>query len=170
MEKIIINAFGNDKPGLVFKISKIVLSLNGNIENSKMMQLESDFTIMMLVQISNENIKKLKNKLNEIKELNISYSHTNKKQNNINYINYSFSISVADNEGIIYLYTELFKKKNINIESMETEINHAPISGFPIFNLKSILNIPENLDISIIKKELKNIAQENNIEYKLVII
>ena len=170
MEKIIINAFGNDKPGLVFKISKIVLSLNGNIENSKMMQLESDFTIMMLVQISNENIKKLKNKLNEIKELNISYSHTNKKQNNINYINYSFSISVADNEGIIYLYTELFKKKNINIESMETEINHAPISGFPIFNLKSILNIPDDLDISIIKKELKNIAQENNIEYKLVII
>ena len=170
MEKIIINAFGNDKPGLVFKISKIVLSLNGNIENSKMMQLESDFTIMMLVQISNENIKKLKNKLNEIKELNISYSHTNKKQNNINYINYSFSISVADNEGIIYLYTELFKKKNINIESMETEINHAPISGFPIFNLKSILNIPEDLDFSIIKKELKNIAQENNIEYKLVII
>tara|TARA_Y100000994_G_scaffold207344_1_gene179836 strand:- start:887 stop:1399 length:513 start_codon:yes stop_codon:yes gene_type:complete len=170
MEKIIINAFGNDKPGLVFKISKIVLSLNGNIENSKMMQLESDFTIMMLVQISNENIKKLKNKLNEIKELNISYSHTNKKQNNINYINYSFSISVADNEGIIYLYTELFKKKNINIESMETEINHAPISGFPIFNLKSILNIPEDLDILIIKKELKNIAQENNIEYKLVII
>ena len=35
MEKIIINAFGKDKPGLVYKISKIILSQNGNIENSK---------------------------------------------------------------------------------------------------------------------------------------
>ena len=92
MEKIIINAFGNDKPGLVYQISKTILSYNGNIENSKMMQLESDFTIMMLVQINKENIKKLKNKLNEIKELNISYSHTNKKQYNVKYINYTFSI------------------------------------------------------------------------------
>ena len=50
---------------------------------------------------------------------------------------------------------------------METEINHAPITGFPIFNLNSILNIPDDLDIKIIKKDLKNIAQDNNIEYKL---
>ena len=167
MEKIIINAFGKDKPGLVYKISKIILSQNGNIENSKMMQLESDFTIMMLVQIDANSIKTLKNKLNEIKDLNISYSHTNKKETILKYKNYSFSISVADNEGIIYLYTELFKKNNINIESMETDINHAPISGFPIFNLNSILNIPDDLDINIIKKDLKNIAQDNNIEYKL---
>ncbi len=170
MEKIIISAFGPDKPGLVYKISKIVLSLNGNIENSKMMQLESDFTIMMLIQINIENIKKLKNKLDEIEDLNISFSQTNRKKNKLKYINYSFSISVSDNEGIIYLYTDLFKNNNINIESMETEINHAPISGFPIFNLKSILNIPNDLDIKIIKKELKDIAQENNIEYKLGII
>ena len=90
MEKIIINAFGKDKPGLVYKISKIILSQNGNIENSKMMQLESDFTIMMLIKIDANSIKTLKNKLNEIKDLNISYRHTDKKQTTIKYTNYSY--------------------------------------------------------------------------------
>ena len=61
MEKIIINAFGPDKPGLVYKISKIILSYNGNIENSKMILLESDFTILMLIKIESNKIESLKN-------------------------------------------------------------------------------------------------------------
>ena len=53
---------------------------------------------------------------------------------------------------------------------METEIDNAPISGFPMFVLSSILNVPFDLDINIFKKSLKGIAQENNIEYKLEIL
>ena len=52
---------------------------------------------------------------------------------------------------------------------METEFNNAPISGFPMFVLSSKLNIPSDLDINDLKKSLKNIAQENNVEYKLEI-
>jgi len=167
MEKIIINAFGPDKLGLVSKISKMVLSFNGNIENSKMILLESDFTILMLINIDKKNIKTLERELKNISDLEISFKETNPKENNIKYINYSFSITVADNEGIIYLYSNLFKKNQINIENMETEINNAPISGFPMFTMKSLLNIPADLNITNFKKDLKDIAQENNIEYKL---
>ena len=167
MEKLIINAFGQDKPGLVYKISKIILSFNGNIENSKMILLESDFTILMLINIDKTKIKNLRKELKNINDLDVSFRETNQKQNNTKYINYSFSISVADNEGIIYLYSDLFKKNKINIEKMETQINNAPISGFPIFVLNSFLNVPNNLNITYFKKALKDIAQENNIEYKL---
>jgi len=167
MEKLIINAFGPDKLGLVSKISKVILSFNGNIENSKMILLESDFTILMLINIEKKNIRNLKEKLKDINDLKISFKETNPKENNMKYINYSFSITVADNEGIIYLYSNLFKKNQINIENMETEINNAPISGFPMFTMKSLLNIPTDLNIINFKKDLKDIAQENNIEYKL---
>ena len=170
MEKLIINAYGQDKPGLVYEISKIILSFKGNIEDSKMILLESDFTIMMLIKIDKNHIKNLKNKLNSITELNFSFRETNKNENETKYFKYSFSISVADNEGIIYLYSDLFKKSGINIKSMETKINNAPISGFPIFILDSIINIPYNLDIKDFKKQLKIIAQDHNIEYKLKII
>ena len=167
MKKIIINAFGPDKTGLVYKISKVILSFKANIENSKMISLESDFSILMLINIENNKIDNLKKELKNIEDLDVSFRKTNQKQKNQGYINYLFSISVADNEGIIYLYSDLFKSHGINIEKMETEINNAPISGFPMFVLDSLLNIPQDIDINVFKKSLKNIAQENNIEYKL---
>ena len=171
MEKLIINAFGPDKPGIVAKISKIIFSFNANIENSKMILLESDFTILMLISIDENKINQFKTELNKIDDLELSFKQTLKRSNDeLKYNKYSFTISVADNEGIIYLYSDLFKKNNINIEKMETEIDNAPISGFPMFVLSSILNIPYKLDIDIFKKSLKDIAQENNIEYKLKIL
>ena len=171
MEKLIINAFGPDKPGIVAKISKIIFSFNANIENSKMILLESDFTILMLISIDETKINQFKTELNKIDDLELSFKQTLKRSNDeLKYNKYSFTISVADNEGIIYLYSDLFKKNNINIEKMETEIDNAPISGFPMFVLSSILNIPYKLDIDIFKKSLKDIAQENNIEYKLKIL
>ena len=46
MVRLIINTFGEDKPGLVSDISGIVYSLNGNILESKMVRLENIFTII----------------------------------------------------------------------------------------------------------------------------
>ena len=171
MKKLIINAFGPDRPGIVAEISEIILSFNANIENSKMILLESDFTILMLISIDGEKINEFKNQLNKIGDLEVSFKNTSKKADDrLKYNKYSFTISVADNEGIIYLYSDLFKKNRINIEKMETEIDNAPISGFPMFVLSSILNIPCDLDFNTFKKSLKGIAQENNIEYKLGIL
>ena len=171
MKKLIINAFGLDRPGIVAEISEIILSFNANIENSKMILLESDFTILMLISIEMGEIDEFKNQLNKIDDLEVSFKKTSQKNDNeLKYNRYSFTISVADNEGIIYLYSDLFKKNCINIEKMETEIDNAPISGFPMFVLSSILNIPCDLDFNTFKKSLKGIAQENNIEYKLGIL
>ena len=66
MEKLIINAFGPDRPGIVAEISEIILLFNANIENSKMILLESDFTLLMLISIEDNKIDKFKNQLNKI--------------------------------------------------------------------------------------------------------
>ena len=95
----------------------------------------------MLISIDETKINQFKTELNKIDDLELSFKQTLKRSNDeLKYNKYSFTISVADNEGIIYLYSDLFKKNNINIEKMETEINNAPISGFPMFTLSSILN------------------------------
>ena len=167
MRKIIINAFGPDKTGIVYQLSKIILGLNGNIENSKMIRMESDFAILMLVAISKNNIGELENKLKEIKDFNIYIKETDQFNKNIKYTKYTFAIDVADNEGIIYSFTELFKNKKINIEKMETEIKNAPISGFPMFILRTVIKIPNNLDIDDFKTSLKKIAKPNNVDYIL---
>ena len=168
MKKIILNAFGKDRPGLVSKITKVISSSNGNIETSKMVQLESDFTLLMLIEITPDNISSLIIELNKIEELEVNYKETNKKENKVNYNAYSFKVNVADSEGIIYMFSNLFKEYKINIVDMDSYIKNAANTGFPIFFLKSNIFIPDTCNIKKLTKDLDDIAQKNNFEYKLI--
>ena len=166
MKKIIINAFGKDKPGLVSKITKIIQSYSGNIEVSKMIQLESDFSLLMLIKINHNKIESLFHSLNNLEELIITGRETKKRNYPQNYQHYSFSIIVSDNEGIIYIFSNLFKKYNINIIHMDTFVKNAPITGTPIFVLESTLMVPNKTKLENFQKELKNLAESHGIEYK----
>tara|TARA_B100001245_G_C22646746_1_gene317744 strand:- start:272 stop:646 length:375 start_codon:yes stop_codon:yes gene_type:complete len=124
----------------------------------------------MLVKIPHENMKNLFTSLERIKELEISVKITDKKTNTNDYKKYSFSINAADNEGIIYVFSNLFKKHNINIISMDTFVKNAPVTGSPIFYLDSIIILHKQINLKNFKTELTEIANNNNIEHKLKLI
>ena len=167
MKKIIINAFGQDRPGIVSEVTKIINFFKGNIETSKMLQLESDFSLLILVHINENNIDNLFEKLKEIKNLKVTGKTTKANTNDKNYLFYDFSIKIADNEGIVFIFSKLFKKYKINIISMETYLKNAPITGSPIFLLDATLMIPKSIDIKKFNFELKETAEVESIEFNL---
>ena len=167
MKKIIINAFGVDRPGIVSEVTKVITSFNGNIETSKMVQLESEFSLLMLVKINKDKIDDLFNKLNQINDLKITGKITKEKTENSTFKYYDFSITIADNEGIVFIFSELFKKYNVNILNMETAIKNAPITGSPIFSLKSTLMIPKNIDLKKFKNDIDKAAEVESIDFSL---
>ena len=165
MKKIILYARGKDKPGIISQISKEISNLNANIETSKMIKLETYFNILSLIEIKESDIKNLENKLNQINDLSIEISNINnssKKYDNI----FFFRLKGADNEGIVYTFTNYFFKNDINVQDLETEIINAPITGQPLFLLKSKILIPENLDIETIKNKLIELSNTNNVAIK----
>jgi len=167
MKKIIINAFGLDRPGIVSEVTKVITFLNGNIETSKMLQLESEFTLLMLIKINKDKIDDLFDKLNKINDLTITGKITTEKTEITSFQYYDFSITIADNEGIVFIFSELFKKYKINILNMETEIKNAPITGSPIFLLQSTLMIPENINLNKFEIELNKAAEVESIDFSL---
>jgi glycine cleavage system transcriptional repressor len=46
-----MTASGPDRPGIVSRLSKRVLELGGNVEESRMARLAGDFSILMLVTV-----------------------------------------------------------------------------------------------------------------------
>ena len=70
--KLIISANGLDEKGIVSKISSIIGKHNANIETSKMIRLENEFAMLILIDIQNEKIKPLTESLNKINELSIN--------------------------------------------------------------------------------------------------
>ncbi len=165
MKKIILYAKGIDRPGIISDITNEINLLNGNIETSKMIKLESIFNILMLVQIKEKKIISLKEKLNKISNLSIEFNNTEESDNQFEKM-FFFRLKGADNEGIIHIFTNYFYKNKINILDLESEISNAPVTGQALFFLKSRILVPNNLNYSDIKNDLIDLSNKHNVAIK----
>ena len=166
MKKITIYAKGKDRTGIISEISKAINNCKGNIETSKMIKLETDFNILALVEIDDSQIDVLEKKLNDISELSIEINDTGSTNDNNDNRLFYFRLKGADNEGIVYLFTSYFYNHKINILDLETEITNAPVTGQPLFFLKSKLLFPLGVDSETVKSELIELSNINNVAIK----
>ncbi len=75
--KLIITANGTDRKGIVSEIASIVNKHNCNIETSKMVRLENEFAMLILINSKDEKVEKLNKALKKIKDLTIQIIKTN---------------------------------------------------------------------------------------------
>ena len=101
MKHLIIKGIGPDRPGIVSSISEIVTSNNGNIEESRMIRLGSEFSIIMLIAIPADSQDNLSDQLESIEGIKFYLTPT-RKLSSYEYPNYMISVSGADNEGIVH--------------------------------------------------------------------
>ena len=166
MNSLIISAIGSDRPGIVSEISEIITSNGGNVEESKMSRLGSDFAIIMLVSVAPDWEESLEVSLQSINNLTIITKCTEVKDSSDSK-KYKINLAGADNEGIVKVLSKYLAEKSINIVEMETHISHAPVSGTPLFNLHASIAIPKDSKQKSIQKDLSHIAQDLGVEIHL---
>jgi len=161
-----MTATGFDRPGIVSEISGIITSHGGNVEESRMSKMGSDFAIIMFVTISKDWEESLEVALQSIKNLTITTKCT-KSYKPSDYNKYQIDLKGADNEGIVKVLSEYLADKSINIIEMNSHISPAPVTGAPLFNLNSIISIPEDIIIEEIDAELEAISSKLGVELML---
>ena len=166
MRNIIISAIGTDRPGIVSELSGVITSHGGNVEESRMSRLGSDFAIIMLVTVAPDWEESLEVALKSITELTITTKPTKLIQVGDGR-KYKIDLSGADNEGIVKVLSKYLAKKSINILEMETHISHAPVSGTPLFNLNASILVPGGVEEKEIQSDLSQIAQDLGVEIHL---
>ena len=163
MNSHIISAIGSDRPGIVSELTGIITNHGGNIEESRMTRLGSDFVIFMLVSLDPKWEESLVVSLQAIKNISI----TTKKTDSNTVIKgkvCKIELNGADNEGIVNVLSNYLSEKSMNIQDINTHISNAPITGTPLFNLKAITELPENLNLSDIQSDLNQISQKLGVE------
>tara|TARA_B100000579_G_scaffold437630_1_gene467865 strand:- start:2606 stop:3133 length:528 start_codon:yes stop_codon:yes gene_type:complete len=165
MKKIIIYVNGRDRVGIISDITKEISNLNGNIETSKMIKLNQDFNMLMLVSVNSEKIESLNKNLSLYEDLDIEIKETikNEKESRDKYI---FILKGADTEGIVHQCTQLFSELNINIIDLETKLINAPVTGTPLFYIKSIIQIPNDLSLKTAKNKIELLENKSNVKIK----
>lgn len=165
--KLIISANGNDRKGIVSEISSIISHNDGNIETSKMIGLETEFALLVLIDIDKDKIEILKNKLNQVTSLYFNFIETESNTNNQFNNKYHLYINGADNEGIVHAFSEFLSGIDINIDEVNTKIENAPMSATPLFMMDIIVGSKIQLDIENVSKNLNEIATKLGVDVSL---
>ena len=164
--KLIISANGPDRKGIVSEISSIINNYNCNIEISKMVRLENEFAMLFLIDLEDNIIEKVGKDLKEIKNLTIQLIKTD-NNNAIYKHKFHLYINGADNEGIIYKFSNYLSKRDMNIEEINTHIQNAPISATPLFMMDVIIGSKKQIHQTKLMLELNQISEKLGVEISL---
>ena len=170
MIKVILNANAKDRPGIVSEISGLIFSLNGNIAESKMLRLENIFSVIMAIEIPEKNKDKLDKKIKLIKNLNYTIQALDSFDENNDLHKYLFTLECLDSEGIINHFTNYFNNQKINIDEMNTTTICAPTTGSLLFNLDSIISVPEKMNMKKLELKLSSLSEKFNVSYNLLLL
>lgn len=168
----LVTATGQDKPGVVSKVTEVFLKHNYNLEESRMAVLGGEFAAIMLVSGSEDSIDKMKTSLGKLESDGIAASVKETKPYNADkfkdYTQCELSLTGADHEGIVHNLSSKLKEENINIQSAHTEVVSAPITGSVLFCMNSTIMVPPSLPVEQLRNDLDKIAQEQSVDIELI--
>lgn len=163
---IVLSAIGNDRTGVVQDISKVVLACGGNIEESRMTTLGTEFAVLMLVSGNWHTLNKLESALDKLTgdKLTIAIRKTGRRMPHSDRMPYAVDVVSLDSQGIVYNLAEFFAARDIEIADVATRRYAAAHTGAPMFSVQMAINIPATESISHLRDEFMELCDRLNLD------
>lgn len=166
---VVLTAVGPDRPGLVRQMAAAVQRAEANLEDSRMALLGGEFALIMLVSGGSSVLAQLDSQRSSLEAetgLTISLKATEPTPPK-DYLPYHLDVSGVDHPGIVSSVSNLLAERRINVSSLETRVSYAPLSGTPMFSLNAQLQIPSELELAALRRELHQVCENENLDFEL---
>ena len=167
-KNLVITLTGPDRVGLVERFTKLVLDYQGNVDASRMARLGGVFAILMLVTVPEETFDAFREHVRSLREdgykLTTNRTEQWDSEQYAGWMPYHVELKGADNEGILHSVTRHLADQGINIETLETNMVKAPMSGIPLFMMDAIVVAPPALTLNDCQERLDEIGDQLNVE------
>lgn len=171
MNKFYLTGIGPDKPGIVAALTKIVTDLSGNIVDTSMTMLGSQFALLMSITLPAEksleavqqSFKPIEQELGFTVFVKQDTATTETTSPAIDGEPHMISIAGEDKTGITYEFTQILAKFDINI----TDLNAQSIVGEDdkqVYILMIECIIGSHVDRSIFERDLAMMGEQLNVE------
>jgi glycine cleavage system transcriptional repressor len=164
---VVITAVGDDRPGVVHDLSRVVLDCGGNIVESRMTALGSDFAMLLLVSGNWHTLAKLESELKKLEEnqgLNIMLRRTEARPADSDRVPYAIDVVCLDQAGIVFNLASFFACREIEIAELNTRSYSAAHTGAPMFAVQMSVNIPSDMQISVLRDEFMDFCDQLNLD------
>lgn len=171
--KLIMTAFGKDRPGIVAEITEIIYENKCNLEDSNMGRLADEFTLILLLTGSGDDLqerlsrdcKRLEREKNIfvfIRPLDFQQPEP-KIGNNI----HTIEVEGVDQAGIVYKVARLLADEKINIETLHSTKKFSPNSGTAMYDMIITAKVPKDITLAAIEAQLEELANELNVDISI---
>ena len=159
---LVFTLTGPDRVGLVEDITEVLLTYHSNVEVSRMARLGGEFAILMLVSIPEDQFEALREGVRELRDEGYKITTTPTERGYSarygGWLPFRVKVTGADQEGIIHHIARHLAEKGINIETMDTGMFNAPMSGTPLFTMSAIVVVPPNLSYAEWREDLEDVG------------
>ena len=169
VERALITAVGEDRPGLVAAISAFVSKSACNIEDSRMAVLGGEFAMLVLVAGEKPDLDAMELGIADAVHgvgLTVGVRRTQPRRTP-GMVPYVLTAYAMDHPGIVQRVTAFLAERKINIRAMETRLTEAPHTGDPLFSLHATIDVPSTEKVGELRKGLAEIGARENLDIEL---
>jgi glycine cleavage system transcriptional repressor len=170
-KNIVLTLTGSDRVGIVDSVTDVLVKFDGNVETSRMARLGGEFAMLMLVSMPEDQLEFFKDGVESLQKIGLQVTTKLTEQSHekkyTGWLPYQIEVHGADHEGIVHQVAHYLTERGVNIESMDTGIVPAPMSGTLFFSMDAVVLVPPNASHKDWQSDLEDVADKLNVDIKV---
>jgi len=159
-----------DRPGVVERITEVLVEQAANWEESRMARLGGDFAGIVLISVAPEKVESLAAALRALgdEQMTVVVKPTQPAEDTLaGGTLYDLRLTGADHEGIVHRVSAYLASQGINVETMETDVVPAPVTATPLFQMEAQIKVPARLGVADLQGNLDRIGEELGVDIEV---
>jgi glycine cleavage system transcriptional repressor len=166
-QHLAISAIGADRAGLVHDLTRAITDCGGNIAESRMAGLGSEFAMLVLISGSWHVLARIESELKRLSEekgLTIHVRRTDARAPRKDLLPYSIDVVSLDQAGIVAGLSGFCSGRSIDIAEVATRSYAAAHTGAPMFAVQMIVNVPAKLNVAQLREDFMEYCDSMNLD------
>jgi len=167
MVSILVSASGEDRPGIVATVTRVLYQMGGNLEDSAMTRLGGAFAVLVIARIEADRVAALEEAFASVDGLSIQVKTLSEAESRPPSASggspYIISLYGADKPGIVYRVAALLEQLQVNITDVVTHCSSSD-GRSPLYLLVFEVDLPAAADAAGFKESMASLARELQVE------
>lgn len=169
---VALSALGEDRPGIVAALSKVLFENKCNLEDSSMTRLQGDFAVLLLISPPPDHaLEDLRKAVEPVAQgLGLTFSLRelpagDAASSSADSLPHTLVVYGVDHPGILYRISQAAADQKVNITDLRTHVTSG--AQGPLYSLVMEVEIP-NLNVAqAFGKKLESLGKELKVEVSL---
>ena len=165
---LVVTVLGNDRPGIVERLSEVVLAAGANWEESRMARLAGKFAGILRISVAPANAGTLSTGLRALTSDGLTVVvERSAEAAPETFRTVRLELVGNDHPGIIRDIAKVLAQQQVNIEELETGVSGAPMTGEQLFRATVQLRLPPAVTTDWLRGRLEALAGELMVDVTL---